>query len=141
MPRAYAGSRLALILRRLRGRFGIAAPQVSVRTHVPWHLRAFSIGVIVIILLGFMAWVFDFGRQFAGPVQAELSAQKVSNAALEEEVMRLRGMLAASENDLQIEKAAQKQISEKQGALLEENARLKEELAVMERLTKTKIGK
>lgn len=138
MPRAYAGSRLALILRRLRGRFGISAPQVSVRTHVPWHLRAFSIGIIVIILLGFMAWVFDFGRQFAGPAQAESNALKVANAALEEEVTRLRGMLAASENDLQIEKAAQKQVSEKHGALIEENTRLKEELAMMERLARTR---
>lgn len=126
------------MLRRLRGRFGISAPQVAVRTHVPWHLRAFSIGVIVVALLGLTAWVFDFGRQIAGADQGELSALQAVNAALEEEVARLRGLLAASENDLQIEKAAQKQISEKHSALIEENNRLKEELGVLEHLSKTR---
>ena len=126
------------MLRRLRGRFGIAAPQLAVRTRVPWHVRAVSIGIIAIIMFGFMAWVFDFGRQFAGPEQDELKSLRAANAALEEEVTRLRGMLAASENDLQIEKAVQKQIAEKQGTLIEENTRLKEDLAVMERLAKTR---
>ena len=138
MPRTFAGSRFALTLRRLRGGFGISAPQVAVRTHVPWHLRAFIIGVIVAVMLGFIAWGSNFGQQFTGPVQAEVSALKAANAMLEEEVIRLRGMLTASENDLQIEKAAQKQITEKHGALIEENTRLKEELAVMERLSKTR---
>lgn len=125
------------MLRRLRGRFGISAPQLAVRMHVPWHLRAFSIGVIVVVLLGVTAWVFDFGRQFAGFDQGELSALQAANAVLEEEVVRLRGLLAASENDLQIEKAVQKQLTDQHSALVEENTRLKEELVVLERLSKT----
>jgi hypothetical protein len=125
------------MLRRLRGRFGISAPQVAIRTHVPWHLRAFGIGVIVAVLLGVTAWVFDFGRQFAGFNQSELSALQAANAAQEQEVARLRGLLATSENNLQIEKAAQKQLTDKHGVLVEENTRLKEELAVLERLSKT----
>jgi hypothetical protein len=138
MPWSYASSRLALILRRLRGRFGISAPQVAIRTHVPWHLRVFSIAVLVVLLLALAVWVFDFGRQFAGFNLSEISTLQSSNAALEEEVNRLRGLLAASENDLQIEKAAQKELTEKHSALVEENARLKEELAVLERLSKAK---
>lgn len=138
MPWSYASSRLALILRRLRGRFGISAPQVAIRTHVPWHLRVFSIAVLVVLLLALAVWVFDFGRQFAGFNFREISTLQSSNAALEEEVSRLRGLLAASENDLQIEKAAQKELMEKHSAMVEENARLKEELAVLERLSKAK---
>lgn len=138
MPWSYASSRLALILRRLRGRFGISAPQVAIRTHVPWHLRVFSIAVLVVLLLALAVWVFDFGRQFAGFNLREISTLQSSNAALEEEVSRLRGLLAASENDLQIEKAAQKELTEKHSAMVEENARLKEELAVLERLSKAK---
>lgn len=138
MPGSYAGSRLALILRRLRGRFGIFAPRVAVRTHVPWRLRAFSIVIIVGLLVLLAVWVFDFGRQIAGFDQGEISALQSSNAALVEEVARLRGLLAASENDLQIEKAAQKLLTERQNALVEENARLKEELALLERLSTAK---
>lgn len=64
----------------------------------------------------------------------EVRALQSANAALEEEVTRLRGLLAARENDLQIEQAAQRSLSDKHKALMEENARLKEELALLERL-------
>lgn len=138
MPWAHPGSRLALIWRRLRGRFGISAPKVAVRTEMPWHWRALSVigGVAVILVL--IAWVFDFGRQFAGFRQDEIRALQAANAALQEEVDRLRAQLAASQNDLQIERAAQKALTEKHSALLAENVRLKEELAVLERLAKAR---
>lgn len=138
MPWSYASSRLALILRRLRGRFGISARQVAVRTHVPWRLRAFSIVVILAVLLLLAIWVFDFGRQIAGLNQNEIRTLQSANAKLEQEVARLRSLLAASDNDLQIEKGAQRALTEKHNALVEENVRLKEELAVMERLFKPK---
>lgn len=138
MPWTYASSRIAVILRRLRGRFGISAPQVAVRTHVPWHLRALSIVVFVVVLLTLAVWIFDFGQQFAGFNQNKISTLKSANASLEGEVARLRGLLAASENDLQIERAAQNELAEKHKVLMGENARLKEELAVLERLSRTK---
>ena len=92
----------------------------------------------MVLLLALAVWVFDFGRQIAGFNQNEISALQSTNAVLEEEVSRLRGLLAASENDLQIEKAAQKELTDKHSVLVEENARLKEELAVLERLSKAK---
>lgn len=124
------------MLRRLRGRFGIAAPQVAVRTHVPWHLRAVSVVVVVALLLGLTVWVFDAGRRIAGFEQSELNTLQTANAALKEDIARLHSLLAASENNLQIERAAQKQLSEKHRVLIEESAKLKEELAVLERLSK-----
>jgi cell shape-determining protein MreC len=127
------------MLRRLRGRFGIAAPQVAIRTHVPWYLRAVSVVVVVALLLGLAIWVFDAGRRIAGFDQGELSTLQTANAALEEEVARLRSLLAASENNLQIELAAQKQLSEKHSVLIEESAKLKEELAVLERLSRQRV--
>jgi len=126
------------MLRRLRGRFGISAPQVAVRTHVPWPWRAISVATALGLLLVVVFWVFDFGRQIAGFDQSEIRAVQSANVTLEEEVKRLRGLLAASENDLQIEKAAQKQLTDKHSVLVEENARLKEEIAVLERLSKPK---
>lgn len=138
MPWSYASSRLALILRRLRGRFGISAQRVAVRTHVPWRLRIVSIVIILGLLLVLAVWIFDFGRQIAGINQGEISNLESSKATLEEEVIRLRGLLAASDNNLQIEKAAQKVLTEKYRVLVEDNDRLKEELAVLERLSRNK---
>jgi cell shape-determining protein MreC len=103
---------------------------------VPWRLRAFSIVILVVLLLALAVWVFDFGRQIAGSNRNEISTLQSVNAALEAEVVRLRGLLAASENDLQIEKAAQKLLTDKHSVLMEENTKLKEELAVLERLSK-----
>ncbi len=123
------------MLRRWRGRFGIAAPQVAVRTHVPWHLRVAGIVFGVVLLLGLAGWVFDAGRRIAGPDQNELAALQAANLALESEAQRLRSLLAASENSLQIEQSAARLLSEKNRALVEENAKLKEELAVIERLS------
>lgn len=130
------------MLRRWRGRFGIAAPQVAVRTHVPWHLRAVGIVFGVALLLGLAGWMFDAGRRIAGLDQNEFAALQAANLALEDEAQRLRSLLAASENSLQIEQSAARLLSEKNRALVEENAKLKEELAVIERLSERrgKIG-
>lgn len=139
-----AGSRLALMLRRLRGRFGIAAPQVLVRTHIPWHLRV-TVVVSIVALVAAIAFVsFDAGQQMAGSDQASsarlVGELKMANAELEEEVARLRSLLAARESSLEIEQASQKLLTEKSSALTAENARLKEELAVFERLAKLEAG-
>ncbi len=132
------------MLRRLRGRFGIAAPQLAVRTHVPWYLRAISVVVILAALLALAVWVYDTGRRMAGfdyseagQVTRELRA---ANAALEEEVTRLRSLLTASQSSQQIEQSAQQLMAEQNKALVSENARLKEELAVFERLTRLEGG-
>lgn len=140
MSRAVTNSRLALILRRFRGRFGISAPKVAVRTHVPWHIRLASIAGMLAILAMLSGWAYDAGRKIAGFDQSE-SSQVVSelrqtNVVLEEEVARLRSLLATSESSLQIEQASQKLLSERNSVLALENAKLKEDLAVFERLAR-----
>lgn len=124
------------MLRRLRRRFGITAPQVAVRVHVPWYLRVISIVVLTALLLALAGWVYDTGRLMAGFDQSETKDLRQANAALEEEVVRLRSLLTTSQSSLQIEQATQRLLSEKNSTLVDENARLREELAVFERLTK-----
>lgn len=140
MSRSGTGSRLALTFRRWRGRFGISAPKVAVRTHVPWHLRVASVAGIVAILAMLSGWAYDAGRRIAGFDQSETSSVvnelRSANISLEEELAALRSLLAASESSLQIERAAQGQLSERNSALALENAKLKEDLAVFERLTR-----
>lgn len=129
-----------MILRRLRGRYGISAPQLSIRTHVPWHLRVASVVGAVLLVLALAGWAYDAGRRMAGFDQSEagqvVNELRLTNAALEEEITRLRSLLSGSESNQQIEQATQKLLTEKNASLLEENARLKEELAVFERLAK-----
>lgn len=144
MPWSLAGSRLALILRRLRGRFGIAAPQVLVRTHIPWHLRVAGVAGISILVTAIAIVSFDAGRQVAGFDQGSSSRLvdelKTSNTELEKEVARLRSLLAARESSLEIEQASQRLLAEKNSLLTSDNAKLKEELAIFERLAKLETG-
>lgn len=132
------GSRLALTLRRLRGRFGISAPKVAVRTHVPWYWRALTAVVVVGISAGLAGWTYDAGRRFAGfdssASEQEISALKDKVAHLESEAANLRGTAAAGQSNLQIERTTLEQLTAQVKSLETENTRLKEELAVFENL-------
>jgi hypothetical protein len=103
-------------------------------------LRAVSIVGVVLLVLALATWAFDAGRRVAGFDLSEtgelVKELRATNAALEEEISRLRSLLGGSESNLQIEQATQKLLTDKNAALLAENAKLKEDLAVFERLAK-----
>lgn len=131
-------SALAVKLRRLRGRFGIAAPRVTVRTHVPWYWRALAFAVTGGVALALAGWVYDAGRRIAGFDSSE-TAQEIGGlrervTTLQAEVARLQAANNASESSLQIERTAQQQLTAQVQALEAENNKLKEENAVFERL-------
>lgn len=134
----FANSRLALIFRRWRGRFGIFAPRVAVRTHVPAHWWGVAAAVILIVSVVIAHWVFDAGRRFAGfDVSAtghEIDNLRSKATELEKEVARLRGLADAGESRLQIELAAQQQLARQVKQLEEENAQLKDDLSAFETL-------
>lgn len=128
------------MLRRLRGRFGVFAPQVSVRTHIPWYFRVAGLVGVLLFSLGLAGWSFDAGRRAAGFDREEttrlVDKLRVDRKALQDETARLSGLLAAGEGSVQIEQAAQKLLTEKNRLLAEENAKLKEDLAVFEKISR-----
>jgi hypothetical protein len=125
--------------RRLRRRFGIAADQVSVRVQRPWYLNV--IGVLV--LLGALAWAARWGVQIwqatrhpgAGDLLAGIESQQARIAELERQNEELRATVQAGGSNLQIERAAQDQLSKQVTALSEENARLKQDISLFEGLS------
>jgi hypothetical protein len=123
-------------LRKLRRRFGIAAPAVSVRTHVPWYLRWLGLAVMLAFSAALAAWMYDAGRRFAGfdrsEVEQELAATRGEFAKLREELERLRALANASESKLAIERTAQQKMAQQYKTQEQENARLREELAIFE---------
>ncbi len=138
MRGSYSNSRLALTLRRWRGRFGISAPRVAVHTHLPWHWRVLSVAVLLIITLALAVWVYDAGRRFAGfdrsETVLELDTLHARTADLERELVRLRSLADVGESKLQIELTTQQQLTRQVKALENENAQLKEDLSVFENL-------
>ncbi len=125
-------------LRRLRGRFGLIAPRVAIRPHIPWYWRAL---VTVVLLSGSIAlagWIYDAGRSFAGFDRSEsnqqLEGMRGRVEELETELAELRKVANVSESSLQIERTTQLQLGDQVRKLERENGQLKEELAVFENL-------
>lgn len=134
-----AASRLAVKLRRLRGRFGIAAPRVAVTTHIPWYWRALAVTLMAAVALALAGWIYNAGRQFAGFDRSESTQEIVALQGrvveLDTELGRMRKLAAAGESSLQIERTTQQQLVQQVRILEEDNARLKADLAAFEQLS------
>jgi len=127
------------LIRRIRSRFGISAPRMTVRTHVAWYWRWLGMIAAAGASLALAAWIYDAGRRFAGfdrsEVEQELSQLRATTARLQEESRGLRAIADASESRLKIEQSAQSQLAMQVKSLEDQNTRLKEDLAFFENLT------
>jgi hypothetical protein len=125
-------------LKRLRQRFGINAPKLSIRTHVAWHWRALATVAVLSVSFAVVAWIYDAGRSIAGFQSGESSREiqslKGRVAELDEELGKLRSIAGSGESSLQIERAAQQQLVRQVKILESENAGLKQDLAFFEGL-------
>jgi len=127
-----------LRLKKLRRRFGIAAPRVAIQSHVPWYWRWLVSTVFLVVTIS-AAWIaYDLGRRYAGFDSSEAkgtqSRLQEMNEQLRQENTGLRKEIAAMERQLQIELAAQGNLTGQIRALSEENALLKEDLAFFQTL-------
>jgi hypothetical protein len=132
------------MLRRLRGRFGISAPRVAVRTHVPWYWRALSVVLLSGASLALAGWIYDAGRQFAGfdrgASEQEIGGMRERIAKLEGELESARRIANASESRLRIDSTSQERLAKQISMLEEENSRLKSDLASFESLAGGQAG-
>lgn len=122
--------------RKLRQRFGIAAPTVAVRTQVPWYLRWLGLAVMIAFSAALAVWMYDAGRRFAGfdrsEVEQEMNAARSELGKLREELERLRAVANAADSKVSIERTAQQKLAQQIKGMEQENARLREELAIFE---------
>jgi len=121
---------------KLRQRYGIAAPRVAVRTHVPWYWRWLALAVLLVCSAALAAWMYEAGRRFAGfdrsEVELEMAALRRDLATARDELQRLGTLANAAESKIAIERTAQQNLAKQVRALEGHNARLREELAVFE---------
>jgi hypothetical protein len=126
------------LLKKIRQRFGISAPRMTVKTHVAWYWRVLGLVAVLSCSFALAAWIYDAGRRFAGfnrsEAEQELSQLRERVGRMSEETGGLRANVNASESKLQIERAAQIHLVRQVKALEDENARLKEDLAFFENL-------
>jgi hypothetical protein len=122
-------------------RFGIDAPRLAVRPHMPWYWRWSGIVSGGVLVAGVAWFTYDFGLEYAGFRQGEAVRLR---AQLNETVLKQQGELAelnartaAAERQLQIERATFVDLERQVKNLAQENARLKEDLAFFQSLTAT----
>ena len=132
------------MLRRLRSRFGISAPRVLVRTHLPWYWRALAVVVLSGVSLALAGWIYDAGQRFAGFHQGvsehEIAGMRERIIQLEAELDIARKVANASESRLRIESTSQEQLTAQIRTLEEENTHLKSDLATFESLAGGQAG-
>lgn len=138
MSKLATGSRIAVALRRLRRRFGITAPQVSVRARVPGWLWAIGVALALAAAVVLADWVYDTGLRYAGfdrsESQTEIRELRDALAQMTAEAGRLQTIVDSAESKLQIERTSVEQLTRQVKSLEDENVRLKESLAVFENL-------
>ena len=126
------------LLRTFKRKFGIAAPRVAVRAHVPWYLRWLVLAVVGALVFSVGWATYEFGLEFAGFRQGEADrALARLNETIEiqrKEVGELRLKVAQAERQLQIERATYGDLAKQVKALADENATLKEDLAFFQTL-------
>ena len=130
--------------RKLRQRFGIAAPSVAVRTLVPWYLRWLGLAVMLAFSAALAAWMYDAGRRFAGfdrsEVEQEMSAARNELVKLRDELEKLRALANAADSKVSIERTTQQRLAQQIKGMEQENARLREELAIFESMLSTETA-
>jgi len=109
-----------------------------VRTHVPWYLRWLLLAVLLAFSVALAAWMYDAGRRFAGfdrsEVQDELSGMRRELLATREELAKLRAIANAADSKMSIERTAQARLAQQIRSLEQDNARLREDLAIFENM-------
>ncbi len=120
---------VSLRLKRFRRRFGISAPRLVVRSELP--RRWLLLGGLFLVAIGFvLAWFIRDGSLGGGQL-ADLREQlKVQQA----ELSLLRASVGTGQNAVSMERAAQQQLVSRIQALEAENAALKEDMLIFERL-------
>jgi hypothetical protein len=123
---------VALRLRRFRRHFGIAAPKVVVRSHLPWLWLALPVALLL-VLVGAVGWLVA-QRNEAGTLWQEVLELRQQLALQREELNILRSTAGTGQNAVSIERASQQQLLGRIQSLEAQNVALKEDILLFERL-------
>lgn len=125
-------------------KMSVSAPTVTVRSRLPWPLRAILGFVVLAIAAAAGVAIYEYGKNFAGPDRKELLADigrlQSSLREVTAERDRFAALSTAHEAQLKVERAAQEQLAQQVATLETESNRLKEDLAFFESLLPAGTG-
>ena len=129
-------------IKGIKRKFGVFAPQVSVRPNIPWYLRGLIIIVLIVFVL-LLCWVmFDAGRRTNGfdknGISHESNQLSNFNNRLKGENDKLRAQVAEFQLQMQMDSTTRNNITERINVLENKNDQLKEELVFLENIVSGK---
>lgn len=115
------------VRRRIRRHFGLTAKQVAVRSKRPWYFQVSITAVYIVLGYGIAYW------QFAGPEDIYQRLQRVmlENQSLNTKIIQI-------ERQLQIERAAQTNLTQELNKVQDENIHIKQDLFFYKKMTNGK---
>lgn len=123
---------ISLKMRKFRRRFGITAPKVVVRGHLPWQWLAIPVILVAVVVATLFSLVMQ--RQEVGEMAHELESLRRNIETQQSELDILRSTAGTRQNAVSIERATQQQLVAKIRGLERENVALKEDIRLFERL-------
>jgi hypothetical protein len=121
-----------LKLKKFRRGFGIDAPSVVVRSHVAWRWY-FAAVMLFLVVVGATVW-FVLQRNELGSVNGDVEVLRLRVRELDDELLLLRSTAGTEHNLALLERSVQTQLLARLKALEAENAALKEDMLLFERL-------
>jgi hypothetical protein len=124
-------------------RMSISSPRMTIESHFPWPVRLFFIACAIAAGGVAALWIYDMGRAFASgghPASVDMVAYKEKIDQLSAQRDQYSTTVNSAENQLIIERSAQKQMARQVQQLESENTKLKEDLAFFESLLPTDTG-
>src|SRR5262245_48299194 len=129
---------MAQLLRSLKRRFAATPRRVTVQAHVPWYWRWLGIIAVGGFVVGVGWMAYDYGMELAGFRQSEaaraISRMRGEIRERDSQILELRSHVASVERQLQIDRATYGDLNRQVKVLSEENAALKEDLALFQSL-------
>ncbi len=111
---------------------------MAIRSQMAWYWRWILTLLLMILVGGVVWWLVQNSYRITGFNQEEARQQLATfgaeNLRMKQELAAARGTLVERDRQLQIEKAAQSEMSRTFAQLQEENASLKEDLGFLRRL-------
>ena len=123
------------IARRLRGSFGIGSSRMAIRSQLAWHWRWALNLLMMLVVGGVVWWLVENSYRITGfnmdEARQRISSLGEENVAMRRDFDAMKAKLGESERQLQIERAAQRELARSVAQLHEENASLKEDLGFL----------
>ena len=130
-----------MLIRKLKRKFSISAPKLSVRPFVPWYVRWAITLPFIFAAGGLVWWAYDSGLELAGfhrgLAEKELDGLHTRVTFLTNENAELSNQVASFERQMQIDRSAMQETSKQINTLSDENEQLKEDLSFFQNLPLT----